>query len=73
MGEHCSSIIHFDELLKIKSRLYDDESPVYVGALMNNGNSLLDMKKLDEAIQEQWNLRNKVIYNQCLKILTKDE
>ena len=40
MGEDCSSFIHFDESLEIKSRLYGDESPKYAGTLMNKWNSV---------------------------------
>ena len=50
--------------MDIKSRLYGYESPKYSGTLMNKGNSLEDMNKLDEAIHA---------HNECLKILTKDE
>ena len=62
MGDYGSSIIHFDESLESKSRLYGNESHEGSGTLMNKGNSLQDMNEMDEAIQA---------YNQCLKILTK--
>ena len=64
MGKYGSSIIHFDDSFEIKSRLYGDESQEYAGMLINKGHSLKDMNTLDKAIQA---------YNQCLKILTKDE
>ena len=64
MGEYGSSIIHFNESMDTKSHLYGDESPTNAETLMNKGNSLEDMNKLDEAIHA---------HNQCLKILTKDE
>ena len=64
MGDYEMAIIHYDESLKITSHLYGDESPECVGTVMNKGGSLQNMNMLDEAIQA---------YNQCLKILTKDE
>ena len=62
MGDYGSSIIHFDESLESKSRLYGNKSHEGSGTLINKGNSLQDKNELDEAIQA---------YNQCLKILTK--
>ena len=64
MGEYGSFISYFDESLESKSRLYGNESHEGSGTLKNKGNSFKDMNEMDEAIQA---------YNQCLKILTKDE
>ena len=47
MGEDCSSFIHFDESLEIKSRLYGDESPEYAGTLMNKWSSVWEMEQVE--------------------------